>query len=84
MQRMSGLLRPVDRTGLRLAGGAARGSQLQQLPSSLLRNISRQGRQDWLQCGHAVQPSQSLHSTAGNGKEQRIKRYAGIAADDFR
>jgi hypothetical protein len=86
MQRMSGLLRPVDRTGLRLAGRAARSSQLQQhMYSAVLQSRSlRQGRYGWLQCPQAVQPSQSLHSSAGNGKEQRIKRYAGLTADDFR
>ncbi|WIA19977.1 hypothetical protein OEZ85_005854 [Tetradesmus obliquus] len=83
---MSGLLRPVERTGLRRAGHAARGLQSQQhTRSALLRyNSASHGRQSLLQCPHAVQPSQSLHSTAGNGKEQRIKRYAGLTADDFR
>ncbi|KAF6257760.1 peptidase family M48-domain-containing protein [Scenedesmus sp. NREL 46B-D3] len=84
---MSGLVRPVDGTSLRLTGHAACSSSSrlqQQVPPQLLRHLSRQVRRDWLQRAHAVQPSQSLHSTAENGKEQRIKRYAGLTADDFR
>eukprot|EP00882_Tetradesmus_deserticola_P013312 GHRQ01014122.1.p1 GENE.GHRQ01014122.1~~GHRQ01014122.1.p1 ORF type:complete len:146 (+),score=15.53 GHRQ01014122.1:1117-1554(+) len=82
---MSGLLRSVDRTSFRSTGRAARSSRSQhQVKPSLIQSLSRQVRQDWLQCAHAVQPSQSWHGTPAGGKEQRIKRYVGLTADDFR
>ncbi len=86
MQGMCSLVRPMDGCVLlKTCLSTAAGCPQQHAPSFHLssQTFRWHARREWLQCVHAMQPAQSMHTNSVK-EQQRIMRFAGLSADDFR